>query len=131
MENEVIETMDGFLRDNEFATELRVAELCLRSCAGRKPFALQDHLVEQSIDATTREMETLRLGRASKTRRPKQRKLRTHPSQSPGREAESNPPTKRTGQGRFQSNFILISLPERVLLEENVPPGGRPTLPAD
>jgi len=26
---------------------------------------LQDHLVEQSIEATTREMETLRLGRTS------------------------------------------------------------------
>jgi polyphosphate kinase len=66
MENEVIDTMDGFLRDNEFATELKSrGNYVPAPKRSRKPFALQDHLVEQSIDATTREMETLRLGRAS------------------------------------------------------------------
>jgi len=66
MENEVIETMDGFLRDNEFATELKSrGNYVSAPKRSRKPFALQDHLVEQSIEATTREMETLRLGRAS------------------------------------------------------------------
>jgi polyphosphate kinase len=66
MENEVIETMDGFLRDNEFATELKSrGNYVSAPKRNRKPFALQDHLVEQSIEATTREMETLRLGRAS------------------------------------------------------------------
>lgn len=66
MEKEVIETMDGFLRDNEFATELKSrGNYASASKRSRKPFALQDHLVEQSIEATTREMETLRLGRAS------------------------------------------------------------------
>ena len=66
MENEVIDTMDGFLRDNEFATELKSrGNYVSAPKRSRKPFALQDHLVEQSIEATTREMETLRLGRAS------------------------------------------------------------------
>ena len=66
MEKEVIDTMDGFLRDNEFATELKSrGNYVSAPKRSRKPFALQDHLVEQSIDATTREMETLRLGRAS------------------------------------------------------------------
>ena len=66
MEKEVIDTMDGFLRDNEFATELKSrGNYVTAPKRGKKPFALQDHLVEQSIEATTREMETLRLGRAS------------------------------------------------------------------
>jgi polyphosphate kinase len=66
MEKEVIETMDGFLRDNEFATELKSrGNYVPAPKRSRKPFALQDYLVEQSIEATTREMETLRLGRAS------------------------------------------------------------------
>ena len=66
MENEVIDTMDGFLRDNEFATELKSrGNYVSAPKRSRKPFALQDHLVEQSIEATTREMEALRLGRAS------------------------------------------------------------------
>jgi len=66
MENEVIDTMDGFLRDNEFATELKSrGNYFSAPKRSRKPFALQDHLLEQSIEATTREMETLRLGRAS------------------------------------------------------------------
>ena len=67
MEKEVIDTMDGFLRDNEFATELKSrGNYVTAPKRGKKPFALQDHLVEQSIEATTREMETLRLGRASR-----------------------------------------------------------------
>ena len=66
MEKEVLETMDGYFRDNEFASELRSrGELCFCSQRGRKPFALQHHLVEQSVEATNREVETLRLGRAS------------------------------------------------------------------
>jgi polyphosphate kinase len=66
MENEVIDTMDGFLRDNEFGTELKSrGNYVPAPKRSRKPFALQDHLVEQSVEATTREMETLRLGRAS------------------------------------------------------------------
>ena len=66
MEKEVIDTMDGFLRDNKFATELKSrGNYVSAPKRGKKPFALQDHLVEQSIEATTREMETLRLGRAS------------------------------------------------------------------
>ena len=66
MEKEVIDTMDGFLCDNEFATELKSRGNYLSAPKrGKKPFALQNHLVEQSIEATTREMETLRLGRTS------------------------------------------------------------------
>ena len=66
MEQEVIDTMDGFMRDNELATELKSrGNYVSAPKRSRKPFALQDHLVEQSIEATTRVMETLRLGRAS------------------------------------------------------------------
>ncbi len=66
MEKEVIETMDGFLRDNEFATELRSrGNYVSAPKRGKKKFALQDYLVEQSIEATNREVETLRLGRAT------------------------------------------------------------------
>ena len=66
MEKEVIDTMDGFLRDNQFATELkRRGNYVSAPKRSRKSFALQDYLVEQSLEATTREMETLRLGRAS------------------------------------------------------------------
>jgi polyphosphate kinase len=66
MENEVLETMDGFFRDNEFATELRTRGNYVPAVKrGRKAFALQNSLVEKSIDATNREVETLRLRRAS------------------------------------------------------------------
>ena len=66
MEKTVLETMDGFFRDNEFATELRSRGNYVEAPKrGRKPFALQDELVAQSVVATTREMETIRLGRAS------------------------------------------------------------------
>ena len=65
-EKEVLETMDGFFRDNEFATELRSrGNYVSAPKRGKKKFALQDYLVEQSIEATNREVETLRLGRAT------------------------------------------------------------------
>ena len=66
MEKEVLETMDGYFRDNEFASELRSrGNYVAAPRRGRKPFALQQYLVEQSVEATNREVETLRLGRAS------------------------------------------------------------------
>ena len=66
MEKEVLETIDGYFRDNEFACELRSrGNYVAAPKRGRKPFALQQHLVEQSVEATNREVETLRLGRAS------------------------------------------------------------------
>ena len=66
MEAEVLETTDGFFRDNQFATELRSRGNYVSSARkGRKAFALQDKLVEQSIEATNQEIESLRLGRAS------------------------------------------------------------------
>lgn len=66
MEKEVLETMDGYFRDNEFASELRSrGNYVSAPKRGRKPFALQQYLVEQSVEATNREVETLRLGRAS------------------------------------------------------------------
>jgi polyphosphate kinase len=66
MEQEVLETMNGFFRDNEFATELRSrGNYVSAPKRGRKAFALQDSLVEKSIEATNLEVETLRLRRAS------------------------------------------------------------------
>ena len=66
MEAEILETTDGFFRDNQFATELRSRGNYVSSARkGRKAFALQDKLVEQSIEATNQEIESLRLGRAS------------------------------------------------------------------
>ena len=66
MEKEVIDTMNGFLRDNEFAAELRSrGNYVTAPKRGKKGFGLQDHLVRQSIEATNREVETLRLGRTS------------------------------------------------------------------
>jgi polyphosphate kinase len=66
MEQEVLETMNGFFRDNEFATELRSRGNYISAPKrGRKAFALQDSLVEKSIEATNLEVETLRLRRAS------------------------------------------------------------------
>ena len=66
MEKQVIETMDGFFRDNEFATELKSRGKYLAAAKrGRKAFALQNYLVDQSIEETTQEVEALRLGRAS------------------------------------------------------------------
>ena len=66
MEQEVLETMNGFFRDNEFATELRSrGNYVSAPKRSRKAFGLQDSLVEKSIDATNLEVETLRLRRAS------------------------------------------------------------------
>jgi len=66
MEEEVLETTNGFFRDNQYATELRRrGNYQPAPMRGRKPFGLQNYLVEQSIETTTRELENLRLGRAS------------------------------------------------------------------
>ena len=66
MEKEVIESMDGFLRDNEFASELRSrGNYVAAPKRGKKGFGLQDHLVRQALEATNREVETLRLGRTT------------------------------------------------------------------
>ena len=66
MEKEVIDTMDGFLRDNEFASELRSrGNYVTAPKRGKKGFGLQGYLVLQSLEATTREVETMRLGRTS------------------------------------------------------------------
>ena len=66
MEAEVLDTTDGFFRDNQYATELRSrGNYVSSSKKGRKPFGLQDHLVVQSIESTNQEFEALRLGRAS------------------------------------------------------------------
>jgi len=66
MEAEVLETMDGFFRDNQFATELRSRGNYTPSYRkGRKTYGLQDSLVAQSIEATNQEIESMRLGRAT------------------------------------------------------------------
>ncbi len=66
MEEEVLETTNGFFRDNQFATELRRrGNYQPAPMRGRKPFGLQNYLIEQSIETTNRELENLRLGRAS------------------------------------------------------------------
>jgi polyphosphate kinase len=66
MEEEVLETTNGFFRDNQYATELRRrGNYQPAPMRGRKPFGLQNYLVEQSIEKTNRELENLRLGRAS------------------------------------------------------------------
>ena len=58
--------MDGFLRDNEFASELRSrGNYVAAPKRGKKGFGLQDHLVRQALEATNREVEILRLGRSS------------------------------------------------------------------
>ena len=56
MEKEVLETMDGYFRDNEFASELRSRGNYVAAPRGRKPFA-GSILVEQSVEATNK-MET-------------------------------------------------------------------------
>ena len=62
----VIEKLEGYLRDNEFATELKGNGRYLKlPGANRKPFSIQGHLVSASIEDREKEEIEERLRRSS------------------------------------------------------------------
>ena len=65
-EARVIEKLEGYLRDNEFATELKGNGRYLKVARrNRKPFSIQEHLITESAEESEREELEERLRRAS------------------------------------------------------------------
>ena len=66
MEVEILKIAEGYLSDNEFASELRVrGNYVAAPKRGSKPFGLQNFLVEKSIQESDLETKTARLGRTT------------------------------------------------------------------
>ncbi|MDC0156876.1 polyphosphate kinase 1 [Verrucomicrobia bacterium] len=65
-ETGVIEKLEGYLRDNQFATELKGNGRYLKvACRNRKPFSIQEHLISESVKASEREELEERLRRSA------------------------------------------------------------------
>lgn len=65
-EANIIQKLEGFLKDNEFATELKGNGRYLKVARrNRKAFSIQEHLISQSIEESEREESEERLRRAS------------------------------------------------------------------
>ena len=62
----VIEKLEGYLRDNEFATELKGNGRYLKVARGkRKPFSIQEHLISASTEDSEKEEIEEKLRRPS------------------------------------------------------------------
>ena len=77
-EARVIEKLEGYLKDNEFATELKGNGRYLKiSRRNRKPFSIQERLIEESVEESKREELEESLRRATgKTPKSGRRKLK-------------------------------------------------------
>ena len=65
-ETGVIEKLEGYLRDNQFATELKGNGRYLKVARrNRKPFSIQERLISESIEASEREELEERLRRSA------------------------------------------------------------------
>ena len=65
-EARVIEKLEGYLKDNEFATELKGNGRYLKVSRGkRKPFSIQEHLISKSIEESQKEEIEERLRRST------------------------------------------------------------------
>ena len=65
-EARVIEKLEGYLKDNEFATELKGNGKYLKVSRGkRKPFSIQEDLISNSIEESQKEEIEERLRRST------------------------------------------------------------------
>ena len=112
-EKKILDTMQAFIDDNAFATELKSSGKYNPASKRKKIFSVQENLIESTKVEIAKQMEaSLRRRTSGKTK-----------DQSEGDQENSNPiigsldiqskmPTIQRGgeSGRFQSNFINSSI---------------------